>query len=115
MPSCAGHVTTETVFGQTLALRLGDGDEHHALELDTTGLNVKGNLYLIHADQGEHAERVMGFEASLSLGGGKLGRGATVIPASPLFLLNHHLGLLICSYGESCICVFWPLETSLRP
>ena len=37
-------MTTETVFGQTLALRLGDGDEHRALESDTTGL--KGNLYL---------------------------------------------------------------------
>ena len=36
----------ETVFGQTLALWLGDGDEHHSLESDTTGLNVKGNLYL---------------------------------------------------------------------
>ena len=45
--SCrAGHVTMETVFRQTLALQLGDGDEHHALETDTTGLNVKGNLYL---------------------------------------------------------------------
>ena len=29
-----------------LALRLGDGDEHRALESDTTGLNVKGKLYL---------------------------------------------------------------------
>ena len=28
-----------------LALRLGDGDEHCVLESDTTGLNVKGNLY----------------------------------------------------------------------
>ena len=38
----------ETVFGQTLALALwvGNRDEHGALELDTTGLNVKGNLYL---------------------------------------------------------------------
>ena len=36
----------ETVFGQTLALRLGDGDKHCALESDMTGLNVKGNLYL---------------------------------------------------------------------
>ena len=44
--SSTGHVTTETVFGQTLALRLGDRDEHCALELDMTGLNVKGNLYL---------------------------------------------------------------------
>ena len=40
------HMTMETGFGQTLALRLGDGDEHRALESDTTGLNVKGNLYL---------------------------------------------------------------------
>ena len=39
-------MTTETVYGQTLALQLGDRDEHHALESDTTGLNVKGNLYL---------------------------------------------------------------------
>ena len=46
MSSRTGHMTTETVFGQTLALRLGDGDEHRALESDTTGLNVKGNLYL---------------------------------------------------------------------
>ena len=46
MSSRAGHVTMETVFGQTLALRLGDRDEHHALESDTTGLKVKGNLYL---------------------------------------------------------------------
>ena len=37
----------ETVYGQTLALWLGDEDEHCTLELDTTGLNVKGNLYLI--------------------------------------------------------------------
>ena len=42
MSSHAGHVTTETVYGQTLALQLGDGDEHHPLELDTTGLNVQG-------------------------------------------------------------------------
>ena len=46
MSSHAGHVTTETVFGQMLALRLGDGDEHCAIESDTTGLNVKGNLDL---------------------------------------------------------------------
>ena len=46
MSSHTGHVTTETVFGQTLVLRLGNGDEHHALGSDTTGLNVKGNLYL---------------------------------------------------------------------
>ena len=49
MSSHAGHVTTETVFGQTLALQLGDGDEHCALELDTTGLNVKGNLYVTYS------------------------------------------------------------------
>ena len=46
MSSRSVHVTMETVYGQTVALRLGDGDEHHALELDTTGLNVKGKLYL---------------------------------------------------------------------
>ena len=46
MSSRAGHVTTETVYGQTLALQLGDGDEHRTLESDMTGLNVKGNLYL---------------------------------------------------------------------
>ena len=46
MSSHSGHVTTETVFGQTLALRLGNGNEHHPLESDTTGLNVKGKLYL---------------------------------------------------------------------
>ena len=46
MSSHTGHVTTETVYGQTLALWLGNGDEYHALESDTTGLNVKRNLYL---------------------------------------------------------------------
>ena len=46
MSSRVGHVTSEMVYGQMLALRLGDGDGHRALELDTTGLNVKGNLYL---------------------------------------------------------------------
>ena len=46
LSSWAGHMSTETVFGQMLALWLGDGDEHRTLELDTTGLNVKGNLYL---------------------------------------------------------------------
>ena len=46
MSSCTGHVTTETIFGQTLALQLGNGDEHRALESDMTGLNVMGNLYL---------------------------------------------------------------------
>ena len=46
MSSRTGHVTTETVYGQTLALRLGNGNEHCALESDTMGLNVKGNLYL---------------------------------------------------------------------
>ena len=39
-------MTTETVFGQMLALRLGNGDQHCPLESDTTGLNVKGKLYL---------------------------------------------------------------------
>ena len=37
----------ETVCGQTLALWLGNKDEHHPLELDTTGQIVKGKLYLI--------------------------------------------------------------------
>ena len=37
----------ETVYGQTLALLFENGDEHRALESDTTGLNVKGNLYLL--------------------------------------------------------------------
>ena len=46
MSSRAGHVTTETVYGQTLALQLGNGDEHRALESDTAGLYVKGNLNL---------------------------------------------------------------------
>ena len=36
----------ETVYGQTLSLWLGNEDEHCALESDTTGLNVKENLYL---------------------------------------------------------------------
>ena len=44
--SCAGHMTMETVYRQTLALQHGNGDEHRPLELDTAGLNVKGNLYL---------------------------------------------------------------------
>ena len=40
--SYAGHMTTETVFRQALALRLEKRDEHRPLELDTTGLkNVK--------------------------------------------------------------------------
>ena len=47
MSSHAGHVTAETVFEQMLALWFGNGDEHCALESDTTGLNVKGNLYLV--------------------------------------------------------------------
>ena len=46
MSSRAGHVTMETVFGQTLALWLGSGDEHHPPESGATGLNVKRNLYL---------------------------------------------------------------------
>ena len=45
MSSHAGHVTMETVFRESLALWLGNRDEHHALESDTTGLIVKGNLY----------------------------------------------------------------------
>ena len=39
-------MTMETVFGQMLALWIGNRDEHRPLESDTTGLNVKGNLYL---------------------------------------------------------------------
>ena len=46
MSSRAGHVTTETVYGQTLALWLGNGNEHRPLESDMTGLNVKGNMYV---------------------------------------------------------------------
>ena len=46
MSGRAGHVTTETVYGQTLVLPLGNRDEHHALESGTTGLNVEGNLDL---------------------------------------------------------------------
>ena len=41
-------MTTETVYRETLALWLGDEDEHCPLESDTTGLNVKDNLYLYH-------------------------------------------------------------------
>ena len=44
MSSRAGHVAAETVYGQMLALRLANGDEH--LESDMTRLNVKENLYL---------------------------------------------------------------------
>ena len=29
-----------------MTIQLGNGDEHHTLELETTGLNVKGKLYL---------------------------------------------------------------------
>ena len=47
-------MTMETVFRQMLALRLGDGDEHHPLESDTTGLNVKGNLYLYNTYKVTH-------------------------------------------------------------
>ena len=36
----------EAIYGQTLALRLGNRDEHCTLESDMTGLNVKGNLYI---------------------------------------------------------------------
>ena len=50
MSSHTGHVITETVYGQTLAIRLGDVDEHHAVESDRTGLNVKWNLYLTHSE-----------------------------------------------------------------
>ena len=39
-------MTMETVYGQTLALRLGNEDEQRPLESDTTELNVKGNLHL---------------------------------------------------------------------
>ena len=47
LPSHAGHMTMETVFGQALALWLEKRDEHHPLESDMTGLkNLKGNLYL---------------------------------------------------------------------
>ena len=46
----------ETVFGQTLALWLGNGDEHRTLESDTTGLNVKGNLYLLQVSYTGHTE-----------------------------------------------------------
>ena len=54
MYSRTGHMTMETVYGQTLALRLGNGDEYCPLELDITGLNVKGNLYL-------NGEGIMGY------------------------------------------------------
>ena len=46
MSSRAGHVTTETVFGQTLAVWLGNEGEYCTLELDTAELNVKGGFYL---------------------------------------------------------------------
>ena len=39
-------MTIEIVFRQTLALWLGNRDEYWTLESDTTGLNVKGNVYL---------------------------------------------------------------------
>ena len=41
-------MTTKTVYGQTLPPWLGNGDEHHTLELDMTGVNVKRNLYLLN-------------------------------------------------------------------
>ena len=40
-------MTTDTVFGQTLALRLGNGDECHALELDMTGHLSVNNYYSV--------------------------------------------------------------------
>ena len=62
-------MTTETVFGQTLALWFGNGDEQHALELDTTGLNVKGNLYLYLTSKGQMQGRVIGRQVSHRLKG----------------------------------------------
>ena len=56
MFSRTGHVITETVYGQTLTLWLGDGDEHRLLESDMTGLNVKGNLYLNEMLHTAHAK-----------------------------------------------------------
>ena len=53
MSSHTSHMTMETVYGQMQALRLGDRDEHRALESDTTGLNVKENLYLYNAMKAE--------------------------------------------------------------
>ena len=50
MSSCTGHVITKNIYGQTLALQLGNGDEQRPLELETTGLNVKGNLYFYLSD-----------------------------------------------------------------
>ena len=44
--SVKSNTKLETVCGQTLALWLGNGDEHCPLESDTPGLNVKGNFYL---------------------------------------------------------------------
>ena len=35
MSSLTGQVTTENIFGQMLALQLGNGDEHPALESNT--------------------------------------------------------------------------------
>ena len=60
MSSRADHVTMETVFGQTLALWLGDGDEHRPLESDTTGLNVKGNLYFTYKRANQCAKHNVG-------------------------------------------------------
>ena len=65
MSSRSGHMTTEIVFGQMLALWLGDGDEHRVLESDTTGLNVKGNLYLYHPHENEVREDLYLFVASV--------------------------------------------------
>ena len=62
-----GHVTMETVYGQTLTLRLGDGDEHHALKSDMTGLNVKGNLYLYHISPQPSFLKAVVFVVVLSL------------------------------------------------
>ena len=61
------HVITETAFGQTLALQLGDGDEHHALESDTTGLNVKGNLFLMILLMFFKVNLILGIHKSWSL------------------------------------------------
>ena len=40
LPSHAGHMAMETVFGQVLALWLEKQDEQHPLESDMTGLKM---------------------------------------------------------------------------
>ena len=49
-PSHTGHVTTETVFGQALALWLEKRDERRPLESDTTGLKMSRGTFTFNKE-----------------------------------------------------------------